>query len=82
MFLSFLTVVVSVGTIKTYQFFYSPIAGVTTANSLNDNISNYAVAKFIRDGGVESLVFTAAAIVLLAIWVLSLKNKSNNTPSK
>lgn len=80
---SFLTGALSVAAIKTYQFLYSPIAGVATANSLNDNVSSYALAKFIRDGGVESVMVVAMLTVLVAIWLpWASKDKSNNTPSK
>ena len=53
---------------KVWNFFASPISGVATANSLKDNVSDYAFAKFVRDGDFSILVWVATAILLLIVW--------------
>lgn len=62
-----------------YRLFYSPITGVATAQTVNDDVQSYALAKFIRDGGVENSIFYLTLFVLLLIWISPICNlfKSN-----
>lgn len=59
----------SIFTDKAFNFFYSPIAAVATANSLNDDVGDYTWAKFIRDGYCENLIFGLCVFILIWIWV-------------
>ena len=55
---------------STYHAFYSPITGVATAQSLNeDSGTGYVTAKFIREGGVENLIVAVILLVLVFIWI-------------
>jgi hypothetical protein len=52
-----------------FKTFYSPITGVATARTVNDSPVDYGFAKFLRDGGVESLLFYLFLFALLIIWI-------------
>lgn len=64
---------------STYKMFYSPITGVATAQSLNeDSGTGYAFAKFVREGGFENLIIGSTLVVLALIWLIpSRKTKAN-----
>lgn len=51
------------------KFYYSPLTGVATAQSLNDNISSYTWAKFIRDGGLNNGINYITIGLFLIIWI-------------
>jgi hypothetical protein len=53
---------------KLFKLFYAPITATATANQLNDDLAAYGWAKFVREGGVESMLFYITLLVLLAIW--------------
>ena len=59
---------------NTYSFLYSPIAGVATANSVNEGVGDYATAKFIREGGVQSLMWDVTLLLLVLIWIYPVIN--------
>ena len=67
--LSAVSAFLSVFALKAFHFFYSPITGVATAQSVNDDVGSFAMAKFIRDGGVESSMFYIFMFILFCIWV-------------
>jgi hypothetical protein len=52
-----------------FSLYYSPITGVATAQSLNDDSNSYVMAKFIREGGVNSTIFYCALVILALIWI-------------
>jgi hypothetical protein len=47
---------------------YSPVAGIATANQVNDSVSDYAWAKFVRDGGLQSTIFWVTIGLFVLIW--------------
>ena len=67
--LSALTLLLNAFAQATFKFFYSPIAGVATAQSVNEDIASYGMAKFVRDGGVEQLLVAITLFALFCIWV-------------
>jgi len=78
--LSAITVFLSLTLDKTINFFYSPITGLATANSLNDSVGNYGWAKFVRDGEINDLIWWSCAVILSIIWIQFMikYNKQNN----
>jgi hypothetical protein len=56
--------------LKLVDFFYSPITGTLSAQQVNDSTTDYALAKFVRDGHLQGsmLILTVLAIVL--IWLI------------
>jgi len=65
-----------------FTFLYSPIAGVATAQTVNEDISAFVWAKFVRDGDFNVLIFCIAGAILILTWgsllFSSEKSKKNN----
>lgn len=50
------------------DLYYSPVTGTLSANTLNGSNTDYAMAKFIQDGGAGTIVMIASFLLILLIW--------------
>lgn len=62
-----------------YFLMYSPLTGVATANQLNDGLTEYGWAKFLRDGGVPYALRWLTLFILLVIWINPIVQWCKNT---
>ncbi len=51
------------------NLFYSPMAGVATAQQLDDSVTSFGLAKFIRDGDLYRALTILLVLALVLIWV-------------
>jgi len=57
-----------------FNFIYSPIIGQISAQQVNDSVSDYALAKFFRDGCFSECLFLIWASFILGVWLIGNKN--------
>ena len=60
------------------NLFYSPIAGQIAAQQVNDSNTDYALAKFVREGHFQGILVVLVILALTLIWAFwNPKQKTN-----
>jgi len=68
--------------LSSYKFVYPPVAAAATAAQMDDTVDSFLRAKFIREGGVEDIIFWLFLLAALAVWLWPSNKKTDSTNAK
>ncbi len=66
--LSSITLFIYLAFLRLYSLVESPVAGVVTANQLNDTVSAHVIAKSIREGDIQAGALILLIVTFVVIW--------------
>jgi hypothetical protein len=59
------------------NLYYSPMTGTLTANTLNGDSNDYAIARFVQNGGLTAIFGIITVVAIVLIWWTPIFGKTN-----
>lgn len=67
-FFTFVITIIYIIICNIINLYYSPISGILTAQTLNGDSHNYALAKFVQTGGLNEIITVIFIFIAVLIW--------------